>query len=193
MKEPDAARSQDKPGGAPESGNRPPAQVTLSTIGDVSVAAAEKVGRVTASGRLRVRWIILFFIVLYGATSWLGIHYMKAVPWVRIFIVPLLPVLVATLLLWWRQRANARSQDHRFRLKIWQDALEGLGHAAANGVNAIRANLVSFRAANPQVSSREHLEEIEGATRRIEEVIQQSLDPVAWKGPKGTNSVSRRQ
>jgi hypothetical protein len=192
MKEQKAAGIPDKAGGTPESGERRSAQVTLSTIGEVSVATAEKVGRVTTSGRLRARWIFLFFIVLYGVTSWLGIHYMKAAPWVRIFIVPLLPVLVATLLLWWRQRTNARAQNHKFRLKIWQDALEGLGHAAANGVNAIRANLESFRAANPQLRSREHLEEIEGATRRIEDVIQRSLDPIAWKGPKGSASAPRR-
>ena len=87
-------------------------------------------------------------------------------------------------MLGWRQRTNARAQNGKFRLKIWQDALEGLGHAAANGVTAIRVNLISFRAANPQVSGGVHLDEIEGATRRIEDVIQQSLDPIAWKGPK---------
>jgi hypothetical protein len=192
MKEADTARTPDKPGATPEGGKRATAQVTLSTISDISLAATERVGRVKASKHIRKRWIFLFFFVLYGATSWLGVHYMKAAPWIRIFIVPLLPVLVATLVLWWRQRSNARAQDNKFRLKIWQDALEGLGHAAANGVTAIRANLVGFRAANPQVSTRVHLDEIEGATRRIEEVIQQSLDPVAWKGPKATNPVPRR-
>ncbi len=192
MTEQDVAGIPDKSGAAPESGKRPIAQVTLSTISDVSVATTEKMGRVAMSGRVHARWIILFFIVLYGLTSWLGIHYMKAAPWVRVFIVPLLPVLVATLLLWWRQRIKARAQDHKFRLKIWQDALESLGHAAANGVNAIRANLASFRAANPEVSAREHLEEIDGATRRLEEVIQQSLDPITWKGPKARTPTSSR-
>ena len=176
--------TQDKPISSSESGKRTAGQVTLSTIGDVSVAAAAKVGRVAASGRVRKRWIILFFLALYAVTGWLGVHYLKAAPWVRVFIVPLLPVLVATLVFGWRQKTNARAQDGRFRLKIWQDALEGLGHGAANGVTAIRVNLISFRAANPQVSEGVHLDEIEGATRRIEDVIQHSLDPVAWKGPK---------
>jgi hypothetical protein len=174
----------DKPVSTVESGKRATGQVTLSTIGDVSVAAAEKVGRVAASRRVRKRWIILFFLVLYAVTGWLGVHFLRAAPWVRVFIVPLLPVLVATFAFGWRQKTNARAQNVRFRLKIWQDALEGLGHASANGITAIRANLVSFRVANPRVSGGIHLDEIEGATRRIEDVIQQSLDPIAWKGPK---------
>ena len=191
MKEADVDKTQDKAVSVSESGKRPTGQITLSTIGDVSVAAADRVGRVAASGRIHKRWIILFFLVLYVATGWLGLHFLKAAPWVRVFIVPLLPVLVATLMLAWRQKTKARAQSGRFRLKIWQDALEGLGHAAANGVTAIRANLVSFRAANPQVSGGVHLDEIEGATRRIEDVIHQSLDPIAWKAPKGTASTSR--
>jgi hypothetical protein len=184
MKEADVDMIKDGAISASEPGKRTAGQVTLSTIGDVSVAAAEKVGRVAASGRVRKRWILLFFLVLFAVTGWLGVHFLKAAPWVRVFIVPLLPVLVATLVFGWRQKTNARVQNGRFRLKIWQDALDGLGHAAANGVTAIRANLISFRAANPQVSGGVHLDEMEGATRRIEDVIQQSLDPVAWKGPK---------
>ena len=184
MKEAGADKTQDKAVSVSERGARPLGQVTISTIGDVSVAAAERVGRVAASRRVRKRWIILFFLVLYVATGWLGVHFLKATPWVRVFIVPLLPVLVATLVFGWRQKTNARAQDARFRLKIWQDALESLGHAAANGVTAVRANLISFRAANPQVSGGVHLDEIGGATQRIEVVIQQSQDPIAWKTPK---------
>ena len=184
MKEADVDMTQDRPVSASEAGKRATGQVTLSTIGDVSVAAAEKIGRIAASGRIRKRWIILFFLVLYAVTGWLGVHFLKAAPWVRVFIVPLLPVLVATLVFAWRQKTNARAQDGRFRLKIWQEALEGLGHAAANGVTAIRVNLIGFRAANPQVSGGVHLDEIEGATRRIEDVLQQSQDPIAWKAPK---------
>ena len=184
MKEADADKTQDKVVSVSASGKRPTGQITLSTIGDVSVAAADRVGRVAASRRVRKRWIILFCIVLYVATGWLGVHFLKAEPWVRVFLVPLLPVLVATLMLAWRQKTMARAQDGRFRLKIWQDALDGLGHAAANGVTAIRANLISFRAANPQVSGGVHLDEIEGATQRIEAVSQQSQDPIAWKAPK---------
>ena len=191
MKEADADMTQGKTVSTSESGRRPVAQITLSTISDVSVATAERVSRIAASGRMHKRWIILFFIVLYVATGWLGVHFLKAAPWLRVFLVPLLPVLAATLMFGWRQKTKARAQDHKFRLKIWQDALDGLGHAAANGVTAIRANLVSFRTANPQVSEAVYLDEIEGATRRIESVIQQSLDPIAWKAPKGTASTSR--
>ena len=184
MKEADADKTQDKAVSVSESGKRPTGQITLSTIGDVSVAAADRVGRVAASARIHKRWIILFFIVLYAATCWLGVHFLKAAPWVRVFIVPLLPVLVATLVFWWWQKTKARAQNSKFRLKIWKDALEGLGHAAATGVTAIRANMVGFKATNPQVSGGVHLDEIEGATQRIEAVIQQSLDPISWKGPK---------
>jgi hypothetical protein len=184
LKEKEAKMVQEKPIPGFEPGKRTPGQVTLSTIADVSAAAADKAGRVAASGRVHTRWIILFFLVLYLATGWLGVHYLRAAPWVRVFIVPLLPVLVATLVFGWRQKTNARAQDGRFRLKIWQDAIEGLGHAAANGVTAIRVILICFRAANPQVSVGAHLDEIEGATRRMEDVIHQSLDPIAWKAPK---------
>jgi hypothetical protein len=184
MNEADAVKTPGEAASATEGGKRATGQITLSTIGDVSMAAADKVGRVTASGRVHKRWSILFFIVLYAATSWLGVHYLKAAPWVRVFMVPLLPVLVATLVFWWRQKTNARTQDSKFHLKIWKDALEGLGHAAANGVTAIRANMVGYKAANPQAPASAHLDEIEGATNRIADVIQQSLNPISWKGPK---------
>jgi len=144
MKDAGMDMTQDKPISASESGKRATGQVTLSTIGDVSVAAAEKVGRVAASGRIRKRWIILFFLALYAVTGWMGVHYLSAAPWVRVFIIPLLPVLVATIVFGWRQKTNARAQDGRFRLKIWQDALDGLGHAAANGVTGHPGKLDKF-------------------------------------------------
>jgi hypothetical protein len=77
-----------------------------------------------------------------------------------------------------------RAKNAKAKLKIWEDALESVGHEAINTVNAIRAQLVGFRIANPQVNYPEHLDIIEEETRRIDGVVQRSQDPINWKGRK---------
>src|SRR5574337_613343 len=75
-------------------------QVTLSTIRDVSLAAREAVERAGEPSR-RLRWlpVLGFFLLLYVASCWLALSWLKSALWMHVFLVPLLPVLVATLTL----------------------------------------------------------------------------------------------
>ena len=137
----------------PQANKSDVSQVTLSTIGDVSVAASAAMDRV-ADVRQGTRWLALvgFFFLVYLAIIVLTIETFGSAPWVRAFLVPLFPVGIATIAFWWRQRWKLRSQASRFQLKMWKDAVSSLGHEAANGVNALRANLIAFRMANPEVA-----------------------------------------
>ena len=164
----------------PHANTRDVSQVTLSTISDVSMAANAAMDRV-ADAREGTRWLTLvgFFFLVYLATIVLTIEMFDSTPWVRAFLVPLFPVAIATLAFWWRQRWKLRSQALRFQLKLWKDVISSLGHEAANGVNALRANLIAFRMANPEVALPEHLEQVELATQRIEHAVEKAQDPSA--------------
>jgi hypothetical protein len=164
---------------------REPGQVTLSTIGDVSVAAGEAMSQVSKTPQATRWWPILgFFCLAYLASGGLTVYFLRSDPWVRAFLVPLFPVLIATVAFWWRQRWKFRAKDREFKAKVCQGALVSLSHEAANAVNAIRANLTAFRLAHSQLANPEHLGEIESATKRIEAAVQQSQDPVSREGEK---------
>jgi hypothetical protein len=185
MSQDEPANAKDSQAPSPLVAKREPGQVTLSTIGEVSVAAGEAMSRVSETPQA-TRWLPIFgfFLVAYLASCWLTVCFFKSDPWVRAFLIPLFPVLIATAAFWWRQRWKFRAKDREFKLKVWQDALVSLSHEGANAVNAIRANLMAFQLANSQLSNPEHLDEIESATKRIEAAVRQSQDPVSWKGKK---------
>jgi hypothetical protein len=90
----------------------------------------------------------------------------------------------AAVAFWRRPTWKFRAKDWKFRLRIWEDALDCVGHEPVNTVNAIRAQLIGFRLANPQVNYPEHLDIIDEETRRIDSVIQKAQNPVNWKGRK---------
>lgn len=125
--------------------------------------------------------IVIFFVVLFGssvALAWPLAEHSSA--WLRALLIPAFPVLCATALFWRRQSWKFRAKDWKFKLKVGQEVLDSVGYEAINAVNAIRANLIGFRLANPNVSMAEHLDEIENGAHRIDRVIQKSQDPVAW-------------
>lgn len=161
-----------------------PTQVTLSVIGDISVAASETM-RISEAPKA-VTWpiIALFFVSVYVfgiATGWLA---GGDVPFSSIGWVMLGPALLATVVFWrscvWRFRAKTWKRN----LEIMEEALFSLRYEAANAANAIRANLIGFRLANPQVAMPEHLDVIQMETERIDLVVQKSQDPIRWKGQK---------
>ena len=131
--------------GAHRESKREESQVTLSAIGDVSVAATEAVGRVAAAPR-KTRWLPIFgfLLLVYIAGSLVAIYTHQSAPWVQAFVAPLLLVLIAALAFWRRQVWKFRARDWRFKEKVQQDALNSLAHETANGLNAIRANLAGF-------------------------------------------------
>jgi hypothetical protein len=150
----------------------------------VTVAAHETLSRVKTASRAG-RWTaaLSFFLLVYAVSCALALYALKSAPWTRVFLVPLFPVVVATLGFGWRERWKCRARDLKSELQSWREAAGSLGHEAANGVNAIRANLIAFRMANPQVTGPEHLEEIDLAGRRIDAAVEKSRRSVGRKGP----------
>lgn len=155
-------------------------QATLSIIGDVSVAASEAMRRPQEDRRI---WKpIVMFGIHTAAAGLLGFFLISSPERVR--WVPLVVVVVAALGFWdaeyWKRRGGAAER----KLSAWQEALNFVGHESANAVNAIRANLSSFRLNHPTPAEADHLEAIDGATQRIEAVIQRAQDPPAWKAAR---------
>jgi hypothetical protein len=157
-------------------------QVTLSTLGDLSLAATDSIGRAAAAPRT-TRWfpVLGFFFPVYAATCLVTLFSFKSDPWIRVFLTPLFPVLVATAAFWWRQRWKFRARGERFESKVWQNGLGSLSHEATSAANAIRANLAGFHLANPQASESQLLSAIEHATARIDKAVQKSNDLLTLK------------
>lgn len=177
---------------APTGPRRDVAQVTLSTLGDVSVAASDALTAVAPVPK-HTRWIPILLVgaATYGVSvgfAWWVLQSLS--PRASFAVIPLVPVLIAMAAFWRRQRWKFRAREWQSKLKMWEEALDSLGYEAINAVNAIRANLIGFRLSNPNVLAPEHLEVIEQATRRIERAVRKSEDPVAWWVAKKTKKTA---
>jgi hypothetical protein len=159
----------------PSALKRETSQQTLSTLGDLSVATTDSIGRAAAAPRAS-RWfpILGFFLLVYITTCLVTLFSLKREPWVRAFLTPLFPVLIASATFWWRQRWKFRAKGESFKLKGQQNALGSLSHEASSAANAIRANLAGFRLAHPQAPQSEFLSAIELATARIDKALQRA-------------------
>jgi len=162
--------------GAHRESKRDESQITLSAIGDVSVAATEAVGRVAAAPR-KTRWLPLlaFMLLVYVAGGLVAIYTHKSAPWVQAFVAPLLLVMIAVFEFWRRQVWRFRARDWRFKEKAKQDALNSLAHETANGVNAIRANLAGFEEADSLPAAAAHLKQVEQTLERIDAALEKAL------------------
>jgi hypothetical protein len=149
-------------------------QAALSTLGDLSVAAANSIDRAAAPRPVRWFSILGFFFLVYLAICLVTLFSFRSDPWVRAFLTPLFPVLIATAAFWWRQRWKFRARGEQARSKQWQAALGSLSHEATSAANAIRANLAGFCLANPQTSQSEYLIAMERATTRIDRAVQKA-------------------
>lgn len=176
--------------GAHRSLKREASQVTLSAIGDVSVAATEAVGRVAAAPR-RTHWLPIFgFLVLvYIAGSGVAIYTHKSAPWVQAFVAPLLLVLIATIEFWRRQVWKFRARDWKFKETVRQDALNSLAHETANGLNAIRANLAGFDEADSLPAAAGHLKQVEQSLGRIDGALAKAVGETSPKPKSGSKAV----
>ncbi|HXF05119.1 MAG TPA: hypothetical protein VNM72_06855 [Blastocatellia bacterium] len=167
---------------APTETRRDVAQVTLSTLGDVSVAASDALTALAPVPK-HTRWIpiALIGVASYAvsvAFAWWVLENLS--PRASFAVIPVVPVLIVMAVFWRRQRWKFRAREWQSKFKMWEEALDSLGYEAINAVNAIRANLIGFRLSNPHVLAPEHLEIIEQATQRIERAVRKSEDPVAW-------------
>jgi hypothetical protein len=165
--------------GAAATSKREPSQVTLSAIGDLSIAATDAVDRVSAAPH-KTRWLPILGLLLgvYIASSLVAIYTLKSTPWMRAFLAPLVPVSIAVAAFWRRQAWKFRSREWKFQEQARRNTLNSLAHETANGVNAIRANLTGFREVNPQPAAVEHLEQIDRALARIDAALEKSAaDP----------------
>jgi signal transduction histidine kinase len=162
--------------GAHGESKREESQITLSAIGDVSVAAAESMGRVPAAPS-KTRWLpllgLLLLAYMVGALGAIYAH--QSAPWVEAFIAPLPLAVIATLAFWRRQVWKLRARDWRFKEKVQQDALNSLAHETTNGLNAIRANLVGFEEAASLPSAAEHLKQVEISLGRIAAALEKAI------------------
>jgi len=181
----DAQRIRDEatPDGA-GSARKEPTQVTLSVIGDVSVAASEAMGISDAPKAVTWRTSALFFLLAYLFSLWAGWLVRGGASLSTIALIVLGPVALATIVFWRCRVWRFRARTWKRQLEIMEEALFSLRYEAANAANAIRANLIGFRLANPQVLMPEHLDVIQMETERIDLVVQKSQDPMSWKGRK---------
>lgn len=170
---------------ASKEGKREVAQQTLSAIGDVSLAVSEGVAQVDAVPQ-RIRWrpILVFSLAVYASSVGLVWLLEKSPPWLLMLVAPLWPALCATVAFGWRQTWKFRAKDSRLKLKVWEDALDSVGYEVVNAANAMRANLIGFRLANPQVNYPQHLDVIEEGIVRIGAIVEKAQDPVAWHAEK---------
>ncbi len=164
--------------GAHGASKRAESQATLSAIGDVSVAATEAVGRVTAAPG-RVRWLpiigLLFLAYITGCLTAIYLH--QSAPWVQVFVAPLPVVLIAVLAFWRRQVWKFRVRDWQFKNRVQQNALDSLAHETANGLNALRANLAGFEDAPSLPAGGEHLRQVQWAMERIGAALEKAVAP----------------
>ena len=150
-------------------------QATLSAIGDVSIAASEAVTQGAAPGKNRWLRIVAFLLFVYAAGSWAAIDALKSPPWAQAFVAPLGVVLIATLTFWRRQVWKYRARDWKFKEKARQDALNSLAHVTANGLNAIRANLLGIFEPGSSPSTAEHRKQVEQALERMEAALTKAI------------------
>jgi biopolymer transport protein ExbB/TolQ len=113
-------------------------------------------------------------ILLYAASSFVTMSTLTAKPRIQAFYTPLFAVAIATLVFWRRQVWKFRLKDRRFEEKDRENALNSLAHEAANGVNAIRANLTAYQESNPHAHTDEHLQQVERALARIDAALEKS-------------------
>lgn len=94
MVKPELARNQPNDGDSPTQPlpKREPSQATLSTVGDITVAATDSIGHLADAPRA-TRWfpILAFFLLMYVATCLAILFSFKREPWIRAFLTPLFP------------------------------------------------------------------------------------------------------
>ena len=151
-------------------------QATLAAISEVSMAATDAVGQIAATPR-KTRWLPIagFLLFVYVAGSFAAIYTLKSEPWIQAFLTPILPALIATLVFWRRQVWKFRSNEWRGKEKARQDALNSLAHEAANGVNAIRANLAGLSEATSETTAEEHRKQVDRALARIDAALERAV------------------
>ena len=184
--------SKDSPTGhaAHEASKREESQVTLSAIGDLSVAVTDQVGQVAPAPH-RTHWfrILAFLLLAYVVGAWVAIYTHKSAPWVQAFGAPLPLVLVAALAFWRRQVWKYRAWDWRLKEKVRENALNSLAHETANGVNAIRANLAGFEEADSLPSAAEHLKQVERSLGRIDAALEKAIGQPSRQAPVDSHSA----
>lgn len=156
----------------PAMARREPAQVTLSTIGDLSIAVGDSVRRPAGMGRLPVAATIIVSAAVYLLSVAIAarLNLASGVRWTA----PLFPSLCASVLfaLWRSSAARARSRETE--LSASRKALDRLAYEASNATNAIRANLIGCQMEADGVYVDAHLREVRAAVERLCRSMQES-------------------
>ncbi len=151
-------------------------QATLAAISEVSIAATDAVDQIAAAPR-KTSWLPIagFLLFAYVASSFSVIYTLKSEPWVQAFLTPIIPALIAALVFWRCQVWKFRSREWRGKEKARHDALNSLAHEAANGVNAIRANLAGLSEATSETTAEDHRKQVDRALARIDAALERAV------------------
>ena len=140
---------------------REPAQTTLSTIGDLSIAVADACQPPRRVGGTRVLAALLFCIFVYGL---FGVAFASFTVRGRA-VAPLFLSIGCGGLFWLWRRAVSRAGAAAAQLSATRSALERLAHEASNASNVIRANLIGYELEREYADR--HLREVQAAVERL--------------------------
>jgi hypothetical protein len=99
-------------------------------------------------------------------------------------------VLIATAAFWRGQVWKYRSKEWRCKEQAQSERLDSLAHVTANGLNAIRANLVGFREAGSLPSAGDHMKQVEQALERIDAALEKPQVAAQAKPGKNLKAVA---
>lgn len=152
---------------------REPAQVTLSTIGDVSLAVSDSMRRPNTAGGMS--------LLVASATAAAAIYLLSVLLAAMLGVAspirwwaPLFPSACAAAVLFLWQRAKAQARAHERELAGSRKAIERLAYEASNAANAIRANLIGHEMDPEGPNASAHVKEIGAAVERLCESMQRS-------------------
>jgi len=152
--------------------HREVAQVTLSTIGDVSLAVADSVtwDRRRSWPSLLAALLCFGLVYLVSVVTATALGLRSHGTWYAL----LFPAVCASVFFGlWRSSAR-RLRSRESQLSASRSALDRLAYEASNATNTIRANLVGYEMERGDDRAEAHLREVRSAVERLCRSMQES-------------------
>ncbi len=145
--------------------HREVAQVTLSTIGDVSLAVADSVAWDRRRARPPLLATLLCFAAVYLLSALiataLGLRFHRA------WYATLFPAICASVFFGLWRASVKRLRIRESQLSASRNAMDHLAYEASNAANSIRANLVGYEMERESGNGEAHLREVRSAVERL--------------------------